>query len=223
MYIYISPHKAQHRLFCLLLRRKNVEGSMWLWVTVLKEIALVQKQFISSHHCILFIFFTKKIKEENLPALYPSFSLTARFFSGRNNDECGFGSILLWNAKRKENFHNPQQLRVRDGPPGSSLSQSFATSPHLSQQSEEAGFRGVWGGCMTPHPGNSGRRSGHILFHWGGRGVQAVRSCEQRQRDTMQTQFSEWHVSKYTRRRRRGRSFSPRTFSRYCTSGPFWC
>lgn len=143
---------------------------MWLWVTVLKEIALVQKQFFSSHHCIFFFFFTKKIKEENLPALYPKFSLTARFFSGRNNDECGFGSILLWSAKSKENFHNPQQLRVRDGPPGSSLSQSFATSPHPSQRSEEAGFRRGVGGCMTPHPGNSGRRSGHILFHWGSRG-----------------------------------------------------
>lgn len=157
----------------------------------------MSKKNFSSHHCIFYFFFTKKIKEENLPALYPSFSLAARFFSGRNNDECGFGSILLWSAKRKENFHNPQQLRVRDGPPGSSLSQSFATSPHLSQRSEEAGFRGGRG--MTPHPGNSGRRSGHILFHWGG---QAARSCERQQRDTMQTQFSEWHVLKYTRRRR---------------------
>lgn len=69
---------------------------------------------------------------------------------------------------------------------------------------------------MTPRPGNSGRRSGHILFQLGGlKGGEG----EQRQRDTMQTQFTEWHVSKPTRRRR---SYFPSTLSRDCTSGPIW-
>lgn len=43
------------------------------------------------------------------------------------------------------------------------------------------------------------------------------REGEQRQRDTTQTQFLNWHVSKHTRRRR---SYFASTLSRDCTSGP---
>lgn len=176
---------------------------MWLWVTVLKEIAL-------------------------LPTLYPSFSLTARFFSGRNNDECGFGSILLWSAKRKENVHNPQQLRVRDGPPGSgllALAEFCHLTPSLTAERRGRVSAEGGGGCMTPHPGNSGRRSGHILFHWGrpgGTGGAVVWAT------------ATWHYANailwmarfeiYEEEEEEGALFfPPRTFSRYCTSGPFWC
>lgn len=59
---------------------------------------------------------------------------------------------------------------------------------HLGSGRDEEG--------MTPPPGNSGRRTGRIRFQSGGRGrVRAV------QRDTTQTPFSEWHVSKHTRGR----------------------
>lgn len=40
--------------------------------------------------------------------------------------------------------------------------------PHSGAKRQGFGG-GVWV-CMTPHPGNSGRRSGHILFHQGGGG-----------------------------------------------------
>lgn len=166
------------------------------------------KTIFSSHHCIFF-FFSQKKKSPCTLSFILSYS---KIFSGRNNDECGFGSILLWSAKRKENFHNPQQLRVRDGPPGSSLSQSFATSPHLSQRSEEAGFRG-WGGHDATSREFWKALGTYPLPLGAGGGGQAARSCEQWQRDTMQTQFSAWHVSKYTRwRRRRGRFFLPPHF-----------
>lgn len=138
MHVYRQIHiRCNKNFFWFLWRRKKKCRREHVVVSdCTKRNCTCPKTTSSSHHCIAR---RKSPCALSFPLYYSKTFFF--FFSSQNNLSVLLAPSCSRVRKRKENFHNPQQLRVRDGPPccRAAHSQSFATSPHPSQWSEEAG------------------------------------------------------------------------------------